>query len=164
VRLCSFHARPGTGGGRGKPYVGWVKQLFHRVCADWLVEHHGAMIVGVDANSPKVDHPDPERWEPFMAGEASLIGPRPRHHLTDALYRWLNEHPQELARIRAERPDGPLAISHVIAQSGQPRRYDHLLVTDDVDVEAIEYRLPGSDGSDHGAIIAELALLEGRSW
>ena len=158
VRLCSFHARPGTGGGGGRPYVGWVKQLFHRVCADWLAEHNGTTIVGVDANSPKVDHPDADRWEPFMAGEATLIGPQPHHQLDDALYRWLERHPEELDRIRAERPQGPLAITHVLRRSGQPRRYDHLLVTVDLDVDAIEHREPHADGSDHGAIVVDLSL------
>jgi hypothetical protein len=158
VRLCSFHARPGKGGGRGKPYVGWVKQLFHRVCAGWLAAHSGTTVVGVDANSPKVDHPDPNRWQPFMAGEATLIGPRPEHHLRDALYRWLDDHPDELEHTRAERPDGPLAVTYIIPKTGQLRRYDHLLVTDDVTVDAIDHRPPHADGSDHGAIVAELGL------
>jgi hypothetical protein len=153
VRLCSFHARPGAS-------VGGIKQLFHRVCADWLVEHHGTMAVGVDANSPKVDHPDPSRWRPFWAGEGTLVGPRPRHHLTDALSRWLDEHPDELEHIRRGRPDGPLAISHVLRRSGTVQRYDHLLVTDDIQVDTIDYRQPGIDGSDHGAIVADLTLPE----
>lgn len=156
MRLCSLHARPGTGGGRGTPYVGWAKQLFHRVCAAWLAEHDGATVVGVDANSPKVDHPDPACWEPFMAGEATLIGPAPEHRLTDALRRWLDAHPDDLERVMTDRPQGPLAVTYVISQSGAQRRYDHLLVSDDLHVEAIEHRQPDADGSDHGMIVADL--------
>jgi hypothetical protein len=92
LRVCSFHARPATGGRPGKPPVGYARQPFHRVCADWVVEHHGSMLFGVDANGPFVDHPDPERWQPAMAGDATLIGPEPRHRLTDALCRWLEDH------------------------------------------------------------------------
>lgn len=158
LRVCSFHARPATGGRPGKPPLGYARQLFHRVCADWAAEHHGSMLFGVDANSPFVDHPDPERWQPSMAGDAMLIGPEPRHHLTDALYRWLDDHPEELKRIRARRPDGPLAVSYVTTGAAREVRYDHLFVTDDFAVEAITYRPPGADGSDHGAILARLAF------
>lgn len=100
LRVCSLHARPATGGFPGRPPLGYARQLFHRVCADWLAEHHGPMMLGVDANSPYLDHPDPERWQPSMAGDAALVGPQPRHHLTDALYRWLAGHPAELDQTR----------------------------------------------------------------
>jgi hypothetical protein len=114
------------------------------------------MLFGVDANSPYVDHPDPARWQPSMAGDATLIGPQPRHRLTDALYQWLAEHPEDLERVRAERPDGPLAISYKTSGAGRPVRYDHLFVTGDLRVEAITYRPPAADGSDHGVVLARL--------
>ena len=155
IRVCSFHARPATGGRPGRPPAGYARQLFHRVCAAWVAEQSGPVIFGVDANSPRVDHPDPQRWEPALAGDATLIGPAPEHHLRDALHRWLDDHPDELARIRAERPDGPLAISYRLP-GGAPRRYDHLFVTDDIGVDDIRYRPPNRDGSDHGAIVADL--------
>ena len=157
VRVCSFHARPATGGRPGRPPLGYARQLFHRVCADWLAEQDGPMLFGVDANSPYIDHPDPTRWQPSMAGDATLIGPRPRHHLRDALYRWLDEHPEELEHLRTERPDGPLAISYATSKTGREVRYDHLFVTDDLHVETITYRPPAADGSDHGAVVAHLA-------
>lgn len=159
VRVCSLHARPGTGGGRGKPYLGYAKQIFHRVCAEWLADHDGTTIVGVDANSPRVDHPDPGRWEPFMAGEATLIGPAPRHALEDALRRWLEDRPKERARIEVERPDGPLAVTYWTTGARRPRRYDHLLVSKDLEVVTMDHRPPRQDGSDHGAIVAEFRIL-----
>jgi hypothetical protein len=162
LRVCSFHARPATGGRPGRPPLGYARQLFHRVCADWLAEHPGPMLFGVDANSPYVDHPDPAHWQPSMAGDATLIGPQPRHHLTDALYRWLDEHPEELEHVRTKHPEGPLAISYVTSGAGRPVRYDHLFVTDDLRVENITYRSPGADGSDHGAVIARLAAGNAR--
>jgi endonuclease/exonuclease/phosphatase family metal-dependent hydrolase len=163
LRVCSFHARPATGGRPGRPPLGYARQLFHRVCADWLAEHNGSMLFGVDANSPYVDHPDPARWQPSMAGDATLIGPQPRHRLTDALYRWLEEHPEDLERVRTERPDGPLAISYETSGAGRPVRYDHLFVTDDLRVETITYRPPAADGSDHGVVLARLTTQFGGS-
>jgi endonuclease/exonuclease/phosphatase family metal-dependent hydrolase len=161
LRVCSLHARPATGGRPGRPPLGYTRQLFHRVCADWLAEHHGPMLFGVDANSPYVDHPDPALWQPSMAGDATLIGPHPRHHLTDALYLWLDDHPEELEKVCRERPEGPLAISYVTSGAGRRVRYDHLFVTDDLRVEHITYRPPGAEGSDHGAILARLAAGSG---
>lgn len=158
VRLCSLHARPGTGGGRGKPYLGYAKQLFHRVCAEWLAGHDGATVVGVDANSPRADHPDPDLWQPFMAGEATLIGPAPSHGLDDAMRRWLDARPEERARIEAERPEGPLAVTYWTTGARRFRRYDHLLVGEDLEVVTIDHHAPKQHGSDHGAIVAELRL------
>ncbi len=163
VRVCSFHARPATGGRPGRPPLGYTRQLFHRVCADWVAEHDGPMLFGVDANSPYIDHPDPAHWQPSMAGDATLIGPHPRHHLTDALSRWHDQHPEDLEQVRTQRPDGPLAISYVTSGAGRPVRYDHLFVTDDFDVEGIAYRPPGADGSDHGAVLARLVASSGLS-
>ena len=163
LRVCSLHARPATGGRPGRPPLGYARQLFHRVCADWLTEHQGPMLFGVDANSPYLDHPDPVQWRPSMAGDATLIGPQPRHHLTDALHRWHEQHPEELEQVRTQRPDGPLAISYVTTGAGRQVRYDHLFVTDDLAVEGITYRPPGADGSDHAVILASLAAGDGRT-
>jgi hypothetical protein len=158
LRVCSLHARPATGGAPGRPPLGYTRQVFHRVCAAWLAEHDGTALFGVDANGPFIDHPEPDRWQPAMAGDATLIGPQPEHHLTDAMYRWLADRPEELEAIRHRRPDGPLAVSYVTTGSKRPCRYDHVYITDDISVENIQYRSPYSDGSDHGAVVADLAI------
>lgn len=158
LRVCSFHARPATGGTPGRPPLGYTRQIFHRVCADWIAEHDGTALFGIDANGPYIDHPEPARWRPAMAGDATLIGPDPEHQLTDAMYRWLTSRPDELRAIRSSRPEGPLAVSYVTTGSKRPCRYDHLYVTDDIDVEDIQYRSPYSDGSDHGAVVTRLTI------
>ena len=158
LRVCSLHARPGTGGAPGRPPLGYTRQVFHRVCADWIAEHDGTALFGIDANGPFIDHPDLECWQPAMAGDATLIGPAPEHHLTDAMYRWLAARPDELQTIRHTRPDGPLAVSYMTTRSQRPCRYDHVYVTDDLDVENISYRSPYADGSDHGAVVTDLAI------
>jgi hypothetical protein len=151
---------PRDGRPTGPPTSGYARQIFHRVCADWLAEQEGSTIFGVDANGPFVDHPDLERWQPAMAGDANLIGPSPRHHLTDALYRWLADRPSELEAIREARPQGPLAVSYRTTGDHRPCRYDHIYVTNDINVDNIEYRAPRADGSDHGAIVATLTTPE----
>ena len=158
VRVCSLHARPATGGAPGRPPLGYMRQVFHRVCASWIAEHEGTALFGIDANGPYIDHPNLECWQPAMAGDATLIGPAPEHQLTDAMSRWLAPRPGELQAIRHIRPDGPLAVSYVTTGSKRPCRYDHVYVTDDIDVEDIRYRPPYSDGSDHGAVVADLAI------
>jgi hypothetical protein len=158
LTVCSFHARPATGQSRpGRPPLGLARQIFHRVVAAWVAEQPGTLLFGVDANSPFLDHPDPDRWRPVMAGDADLIGPAPAHHLRDALYRWLDDAPDRWEAIRAARPDGPLEVSFV-RRAGRRARYDHLFVTDDVHVERIDYRQPYADGSDHSLIVADLRL------
>lgn len=154
LRVAGFHARPGSSG------LGWVKQLFHRVCATWVAACQGPMLFGVDANSPNVDHPEPQQWRPFMAGEATLIGPSPSHHLVDALPRWLDDHPHERRQVLAQRPDGPLAVTYRTPRSRAPKRYDHLFTTRDITIDALTHRPPGVDGSDHGAILADLTIPE----
>lgn len=158
LRVCSLHARPATGGAPGRPPLGYMRQVFHRVCADWIAEHDGTALFGIDANGPFIDHPDPTQWRSSMAGDATLIGPEPQHHLTDAMYRWLASRPGELQAIRQIRPDGPLAVSYETTGSKRPCRYDHMYVTDDIDVDDLQYRPPYSDGSDHGAVVTHLAI------
>lgn len=103
LRVCSLHARPATGGVPGRPPLGYTRQVFHRVCAAWLAEHDGTTLFGIDANGPFIDHPDPERWRLAMAGDATLIGPRPVHHMTDAMYHWLASRPDQMEAIRRSR-------------------------------------------------------------
>jgi hypothetical protein len=49
--VCSLHAQP-SAGCPGKPPRGYGRQRFDHVCADWLAEHDGPMLFGIDANSP----------------------------------------------------------------------------------------------------------------
>lgn len=151
LRVCSFHARPGSG-------LGPLKQLFHRVCAQWLASCGGPLVVGVDANSPRIDHPDPRQWQPFLAGEGTLIGPQPAHQCVDALRAWLDADPTRWDDVRRDRPDGPLAVSYHTPRTHEPRRYDHLLITPDITVDTITHRPPAADGSDHGPVLAHLTV------
>lgn len=76
---------------------------------------------------------------------------------------WLEGRPEEMARIREERPEGPLAISHRSGKTrqhpGNPRRYDHIYATrTDFRVDHVEYLYDQAcaAGSDHAVVIADL--------
>jgi hypothetical protein len=119
VTLASYHAPPGVGWGIIKV------QHAHRL-RDWVNATPGPLIVGADANTPEIDHPDRDlvRTHWFtglrkLAGEAGddvMFGGRPEHRLDDAFRCWLERHPDDLARIRDDRPSGPLAVSHRTAK------------------------------------------------
>jgi hypothetical protein len=126
----------------------------------------------LDANSPRVDHPDPERsdfyWQepPYAHCEPALIGPasRRRHGLEDCFRSWLAANPSSLAQVIRERPDGPLAVTfdrHPDPDGYTPSRYDSVWASREFDVTFVEHRwddglrLPHG-GSDHAMVIADL--------
>jgi endonuclease/exonuclease/phosphatase family metal-dependent hydrolase len=71
----------------------------------------------------------------------------------------LGDQPDEAARIARLRPHGPLACTH-LRGGVTPSRYDHLLVTDDVGVEAFRYVIGDAfaAGSDHALVQATLRI------
>ncbi len=160
VTVASYHASPGD----GKPEC--TLQVAH-----WLELTFGPAILGLDANSPDVDHPDHERsvfhWQqaPYSHCEPALIGPPTarRHRLDDALRLWLAEHPEELAAVVARSPNGPLAFTYDRGSGGRskPSRFDSIWVSPEFRVEGIEHRWDEAGGvpfggSDHAMVVVEL--------
>jgi hypothetical protein len=136
---------------------------FHTEIAVWLASQPGTVVFGMDAGAPDVDHPDPTHSEfawPSDGGETPgedlLLGPRLVDALGDALRRWLEAGPEDMAVLRAERPRGPLAVSHCIG--GRPVRYDHIWTTDDVEVVRVDCDEAVAAGSDHALVVADLEL------
>jgi endonuclease/exonuclease/phosphatase family metal-dependent hydrolase len=158
LTLGSFHTRP-AGGAR--------KPSFTVDVARWVDAQSGPLVFGIDANTPDVDHPDFARTEfcwptgkSRYGGEEALLGPACRGRF-DVFRRYLEEHQDQLAAIVAARPNGPLAVSHVLKGGGQ-RRYDHLWATDQFRVLNAEYRFDEttrSAGSDHALVIADLKIV-----
>ena len=154
ITAVSYHALHG-GHGADKPRVS-------AAVGDWLEQQNGPVLVGMDANSPDVDHPDFKltrcHWaqQPFTDLEPRLLGPTKTHRLRDLWREHLEQDHEALATLRRDRPTGPLAVSHIV--QGRPRRYDHLWATPDINVEALEYDQLGlADGhSDHALIRATL--------
>lgn len=165
LMLASYHAPPGVSWGA-------IKVRHAHGLLEWVNATPGLLVVGADANTPEVDHPDRDRvrthWHTGQRrlggqpGDDVMFGGNPGHRLDDAYRRWLDDHPAELEQIRAERPDGPLAISYRTgkrrASLGSPRRFDALWVSPEVEVVTIEYHYEAAiaAGSDHALVVATL--------
>ena len=152
----SLHASPAAGD------VGEHKPWFHAGLGRWLARTDEPWIFGIDANTPATDAPDPvdTRWcwprTDAHPGEDELLGNLARHAGRDLLRDWLDGRPDELERIRAERPNGPLATSYRLRTG--PVRYDHCWATPEFSVHSIEYLQRSLEFSDHTAIVAEVTF------
>jgi len=160
VTACSFQARPTP---RDPRVV--LRPAFQAGVAQWLTHTTGPIIIGIDARAPEIDHPDPRRSvfrssapEGGGHGEDQLLGADPTHALIDVFRQHLQRQPDQFARITAQRPDGPLAVSRRVA--GRPARHDHIWATLDVDVLDVRYLYEEavSTGSDHALVLADLRL------
>jgi hypothetical protein len=160
VTACSFHARR-TASRR----VAQLKPVFLTGIARWLAKQPSPILFGMDANAPAVDHPDfcrsSFRWPTPPeggSGEDQLLGPDAVHGLDDVLRRHLDQNPEELRRIRQQRPDGPLAISY--RPTAEPARYDHLWATPDLEVIDVRYLYDEAvaAGSDHALVLADFEV------
>lgn len=112
-----------------------------------LKRRRAPMAVGIDANTPKSDHPSPEKVDYWWPEEAELLGPRTEHNLRD-VYRTFN------AGGTPERM--PVSFE----MNGVPRRYDYVLASPEFTVTSVEYRFDDEVKrlSDHGLVLAGLEL------
>src|SRR4029453_4828829 len=67
LTVCSFHIPPGASWGAVKPKT-------MRSIASWLAQLQGDVIVGIDANAPKIDHPDLANNTWWWKDEPLLLG------------------------------------------------------------------------------------------
>ena len=160
LRACSYHALNGEQGEDR-----FDKPRFTYQVARWLEDQPLPVIIGMDANSPAVDHPDFQQtrchfdWLGLRHFERALLGPEARHRLSDVWRVWIDQHPEELDAIRRDRPKGPLAVSHrtgrTSTRAGNPQRFDHILATSG-DFEVIDaayhYDEACAAGSDHALV------------
>ncbi len=169
VFVASYYAPPGESFGYKKvenalAFLAWIQRL-----------PGDPILVGADANSPKIDHPDfslTRSWWHTGArmmngrpGDDTLWGPNLEHNMHDALRVWLKSHPKELATITSQSPQGPLAVSYwtgkrrLAPEAGTARRYDSIWVSDDFSVRGIECRADSMpELSDHSAVVADLEM------
>jgi hypothetical protein len=161
---ASYHAPPGS-----NPKVKGKKAAQAVVFARFLEGIQGPVLFGADLNTPKVDAIDFSAvktwWDTGTPklhgqwGEDKLAGPRKIHNLEDALRKWLSDNPGERNRLARERPEGPLADSYQIKNSGRYVRYDSIWVSHHFAVANISYPFLETRGlSDHSPVIADLLL------
>ena len=139
--------------------------------ARWLASVQGPVVLGGDFNTPKVDPPDRggirTHWHSGdkklkgLPGDDLLVGPEPIHGLRDVLRLYLADHPDELDKIRADRPDGPLTTSYCTDSAGKRNyRYDAIWVSSHFTVASVEYVYDEAieAGTDHGLVLAGLVV------
>ena len=150
----SYHSLTGSGfkAGKGVAFRALLETLDSRECP---------MLLGLDANTPKIDNPDETRSVYWRTPHEELVFSSGREHdLADAYRLWLAENPDEFDSIVAERPDGPLAITHLRGGKDIPCRYDQIWVSPEWRVESVQH-LTGDSfeaGSDHAMVSAKLDL------
>jgi hypothetical protein len=126
----------------------------------WAAVHGRFTVFGIDANSPKVDHPDIDQnvyTRDEVQLERLLHDPRRApHQLRDVFRRYLEDRPLELDEIRRERPTGPLAVSHVTL--GGPRRFDFVFASPDLRPLSVSDRgdALADKLSDHAPVVVDL--------
>jgi len=163
----SYHAPPGVTWGIVKP-----RQAV--AFASWLSTQNVPLLFGADANTPFIDALDfadtRTHWHTGYRklqgepGDDLLVGPDKVHGLDDALRRWLALHPDEMDRLRANHPSGPLAMTHRTGRRkdspGNPRRFDSVWVSRHWVVRHIEhlYEEGIAAGSDHAPVMVDLDL------
>jgi endonuclease/exonuclease/phosphatase family metal-dependent hydrolase len=167
----SYHAPPG---------VTWkiVKPRQAVAFASWLSTQNGPLLFGADANTPLIDALDfantRTHWytgRPRLHGEPGddhLFGPCKMHDLKDALRCWLDLNPDEMERLRASKPSGPLAITYRTKKGKHSpgagrrfeRRFDSIWVSRHWVVRHIEhpYEKGIAAGSDHAPVVVDLDL------
>ncbi len=135
LTVCSFHIPPGASWGK-------IKAETQHAIADWLAAKKGSLIFGIDANSPKVDHPtNPGMnvlWRRDSKDKPQLLAVP---GLRDAYRVFVKDRPVINSEIPAIPPNGPLAISHYRHRGPQrtPCRYDFIFVSNDIAVGRVDY-------------------------
>src|SRR6516164_4469945 len=163
----SYHAPAGV-------KYGIVKPRQAVAFARWLSTQNVPLLFGADANTPFIDALDfadtRTHWHTGYRklqgepGDDLLVGPNKVHGLDDALRRWLALHPDEMDRLRANHPSGPLAMTHRTGRRkdspGNPRRFDSVWVSRHWVVRHIEHLYDEgiAAGSDHAPVMVDLDL------
>jgi hypothetical protein len=154
--LCSWAAPPGVSWGD----AGKGRQVSR--FAAWLRDRTRPVVVGIDRNTPKWERSNLAADEWWNKWEPLLYGPERVHDLRDAWRDVLDRDPQRMASVLAERPEGPLAVTHV--RRGIECRYDAIYVSPEFEVIEVEHLCDEAReaGSDHAAVRAVLRATANR--
>ncbi|HWQ21875.1 MAG TPA: hypothetical protein VN478_04020, partial [Clostridia bacterium] len=156
LTIVSCYAPTNTGQGR-KERPGYFSAL-----AGLLSSVPAPVVLGIDANGPRMDHPDTEQIKWWTREEALVLGAGARTE--DALRLWYAGHPAELKRRTRYYPHGPLADSYHRGRKGKYLRcrYDSIRVSPGIRVLDVRYLYDDAirAGSDHALVVTDIDLPE----
>lgn len=154
VTILSCYAPTNTGQGR-KERPGYFSTL-----ATLLSAIPAPVVLGMDANGPRVDYPDIDGSKWWTEEEALVLGAGARTE--DVLRLWYAGHPAELKQRLRYYPHGPLADSYHRGRNGKylRSRYDSIRVSPGIHVLGVRYLYDDAvrAGSDHALIVAEIVF------
>lgn len=154
VTLLSCYAPTNTGPGRKQ------RPAYFTALAAWLSTVSAPIVLGMDANGPRVDHPDIEQNRWWTGEEVLVLGVGTRTE--DVLRLWYADHPAELKRRVRYYPNGPLADSYRRGRKGKYLRcrYDSIRVSPGISVIDVHYLYEEAvqAGSDHALVITDIDL------
>ena len=154
LTLLSCYAPTNTGPGRKE------RPNTFSALAAWLAAVPAPIVLGMDANGPRVDHPDIEQNRWWTQEEALVLGSSAPTE--DVLRLWYGDHPAELKRRLRYYPNGPLADSYHRGRRGKYLRcrYDSIRVSPGISVTNVRYLYEDAvqAGSDHALVVADIDL------
>jgi hypothetical protein len=154
MNILSCYAPTNTGPGR-KERPGYFNAL-----ANLLSAIPEPVVLGMDANGPRVDHPDIDESKWWARQEALVLGAEAQTE--DVLRLWYADHLAELKRRLRYYPNGPLADSYHRGRKGKYLRcrYDSIRVSRGIAVTNVRYLYEDAvrAGSDHALVIADIEL------
>jgi hypothetical protein len=154
LTILSCYASTNTGQGRNE------RPSYFGALAAWLSAVPAPVVLGMDANGPRVDHPDIRQSLWWTEKEALVLGTGAR--TCDVLRLWYADHPAELKRRVRYYPNGPLADSYHRGRRGKYLRcrYDSIRVSPGISVTDVRYLYEEAvrAGSDHALVVAEIEL------
>jgi len=154
LTILSCYAPTNTGPGRKE------RPDYFSALAAWLSAVPAPVVLGMDANGPRVDHPDIEQSRWWTDEEALVLGAGAG--TSDVLRLWYTDHPAELRRRERYYPHGPLADSYHRGRRGKYLRcrYDSIRVSPGISVMDVRYLYEEAvrAGSDHALVVADINL------
>ena len=154
LTLLSCYAPTNTAPGRT------LRAAYFTALAAFLCTCDPPVLLGMDANGPRVDHPDPGKCVWWNAEERLVLGPGAR--TCDSLRLWYDAHPAALRRRIRYYPAGPLEDSYHRGRAGRYLRcrYDSIRVSPGTRVMDVRYLYKEAvlAGSDHALVTAEVEV------
>ena len=154
LTLLSCYAPTNTAPGRT------LRAIYFTALAAFLSTCSPPVLLGMDANGPRVDHPDPAQCVWWNAEESLVLGPG--SVTCDTLRLWYDAHPSALQRRARYYPAGPLADSYHRGRAGRYLRcrYDSIRVSPGIAVADVRYlyREAVLAGSDHALVTADVEV------